>query len=323
MNQLLTILAYIPLAVAGIWTVLAVRYYEPWNVKLRVSLAISWFIVCAFVFITQPYPWFAGLVTIGGLFMLGLWNLRKPSNYHNWNADQEHLPCAVFDTDQVKIKNIRHSVYRSESDYDINWDERKYDLNKIESVDFIVEPFSRWRGLAHTFLTFGFADHEYVSISVEVRKESNETYSPLRGLFRQYEIMYVIGDERDLIGLRSNIRNHPVHLYPIRATQEQIRILFIDMLARANILLDKPEFYNTLTNNCTTNIVRHINRLRNKPLPIDWRVIFPGHADALAFQLGLIHGEGTLKELRQRFLINTRSDFSTDTNWSYQIRQTD
>jgi hypothetical protein len=190
-------------------------------------------------------------------------------------------------------------------------------------VDYIVEPFSDWRGLAHTFLSFGFADGRHVAISVEARRERGEEYAPLKGLFRHYEIIYVIGEERDLIGLRANIRQHPVHVYPIAAAPKLIRPLFVSMLERANDLAVAPDFYHSLNNTCTVAVLRHVNEVRPDKISGGWRILFPGYSDAIAHAIGFTDFTGTLEEARTRFLINDRSAFNPaldDAGWSRQIR---
>ena len=232
------------------------------------------------------------------------------------------MPLASFDGDAVTIENLRHATYRSTEDYDVRWCRRRFDLGAIERVDFVVEPFASWRGPAHTFLTFGFSDGEYVAISVEIRKEQGESFSALKGVFKQYEIMYVVGDERDLIGLRVNYRKNPVYVYPVKASEEQVRELFVAMLERANELAKQPEFYNTLTNTCTTNIVRHMEELTGEDLPMNMQILFPGYSDSLAFDLGLVDYEGRLEQARRRFRIPACPSEEVDgCVWSRQIRQ--
>ena len=261
-------------------------------------------------------------VVVGVLLVSLLWSFIYPSNHRNWTADQVRIPVASFDGEIVCIQNLRHATYRSSEDYDVRWYAQCYDLKTIQRVDFVVSTFTSWRGIGHTFLTFGFADGEYVTISVEIRKEQEESFSPLKGLFKQYEIMYVIADERDLIGLRANMWKDPVYLFPIRVTKDHVRTMFVGMLQRANRLVKQPEFYNTLTNSCISNIVRHMEDVSQQDLPFDLRVYLPGYADKLALERGLIDFDGSLTEARQRFLINGRSAFTNDGRaWSRQIRK--
>ena len=230
--------------------------------------------------------------------------LVRPSNDRDWNADQARVATAEINGDRVRVHNVRHVHYRTTEDFDVQWQERTYDLAQLESVWFIVEPFADWRGPAHTFLSFGFAGGDYVAISVEIRKERGESFSPLLGVLRQYELAYVIGDERDLIGLRANHRKDDVYLYPVRTTSARIRTLFVAMIERANAVAAEPEFYNTLGNNCTSNIVDHINVLVPDRIPFSYKTFLPAYADDLAFDLGLIDTDLPRDQFRMPHRIN-------------------
>jgi hypothetical protein len=230
--------------------------------------------------------------------------LLQPSNERDWSPDQARLADASIDGDAVRIRNVRNAVYRAPDDYDVHWEARDYDLGRIESLWFVVEPFADWRGPAHTFLSFGFAGGEYVAVSVEIRKERGESFSPLRGLLRQYELAYIVGDERDLIGLRANHRHDDVYLYRVRATPAQVRALFVSMLERANALGTRPEFYNTLTNTCTSNIVRHIESIAPGRVPWSVRTLLPAYSDDLAYDLGLIETDLPRDSYRAAHRIN-------------------
>ena len=185
---------------------------------------------------------------------------------------------------------------------------------------FVVERFGAG-GLAHTFLSFGFGD-EYIAISIEIRKEKGETFSPLKGMLREYELMYVIGDERDLIGLRTNYRKDVVYLYPVKTTPEKMRRVFLDMVERANTLAREPEFYNTLTNNCTTNIVRHVNTISPRRIPFSYKVLLPAYSDSLAIDIGLIESHGSLEETRATHRIDATAELvALDADFSQRIRR--
>lgn len=246
----------------------------------------------------------------------------RPSNHRNWSADTERTASAVFIDDSVQIKNVRNAHYRSTTDYDVHWEDRSYDLQKLESVWFVVEPFSDWRGPAHTFLSFGFGKDEYIAVSVEIRKEKGESFSPLGGLLRQYELIYVIGDERDLIGLRANYRHDKVYLYKVRATPEKMRELFVSMLERAGEVAQHPEFYNTLGNTCTTNIVEHINVIAPGSIPLSYKTLLPAYSDELAFDLELIDTDLARDEFRAAHQINAQAKhFANSPDFSKAIRE--
>ena len=171
-------------------------------------------------------------------------------------------------------------------------------------------------------LSFGFAGNDYLAVSVEIRRERGEEYQTLAGFFRQYELIYVVGDERDLIKLRTNYRKDDVYIYRTRATHEQIRRMFVDVFQRVNKLCQEPEFYNTLGNNCTTNIVRHVDNLWPDRVPYDYRVMLPGLTAKLAFDLGLLETDVSFEETKQRAWINDLAQQYADSpDFSARIRQ--
>jgi hypothetical protein len=222
----------------------------------------------------------------------------------------------------VTIHNVRRCTYRSKNDYDVALDDRTFDLSRIRSVDYVIEPFAVWRGPAHTFLSFGFEGGQYIAISVEIRKQRGQGFSPLRGLFRAYEIMYVIADERDLLELRVIHRRDDVYLYPLRASADGARRLFLDMLDKANWLRLHPQFYNTLSNNCATSIWRHVNHVARRRVPFSFSLFLPGYSDRLVYQLGWIDTELSFTEARRRFHINERVQQSVnDPDFSLRIRE--
>jgi hypothetical protein len=262
------------------------------------------------------------LVTILAVALLTAAVFVRPSNRRRWSAGQEILPNATFNGNRVTIHNVRNFSYGPDETPTPLYEDRTYDLDKIESAWFVLVPFSREnRGAAHTLMSFGFADSQYVGISVEARKELGENYGLLKGVLRRFEIMYVIADERDLIGLRANVRNNDVYVYPIRARPEKVRELFVQMLERANSLKEKPEFYNTFTNNCTTNILAHANTVSPKHIPYGREIFLPGYADELANRLGLLDTHLSVEAARKRYLVNERArKFANDPDFSTRIR---
>ena len=247
---------------------------------------------------------------------------RKPSNQRDWAVDQSVLPRVDIRGELATIRNVRDFRYQSVDRYSPSWYDATYDLDKLESVWFLVEPFDGWGGTAaHTFVSFGFADGRFVSISVEIRKEKGEAFSALRGLLDEYELMYVIGDERDLLVLRTNFRRDDVYLYPMRASRAQMQQMFREMAARAEGLARRPEFYNTLTNTCTTNLVRHVNAIAPGRIPLRPGVLLPGYSDRLAWELGLIDTPLSFEEARRRFRVNERARrHAVDPAFSQRIR---
>ncbi|MDP3729833.1 MAG: DUF4105 domain-containing protein [bacterium] len=249
-----------------------------------------------------------------------LLQLKRPSNNRDWTVDQAILPTIAIENGTITINNIRNFTYRSPSDYTPGYYDRTFDISQIETAWFIVEPFSS-RGAAHTFVSFGLNDGSYLAVSVEIRKEKGESFSPWKGLAREYELTYVIADEKDVIKLRSNYRKDKVYLYPAQTTPEKARALFIDMITRAKELQENPEFYNTLISTCTTNLVSHVNTIVPGRIPFSWKVLLPAYSDELAYKIGLLDNTVPLEELKALHLINERAEkYADDPEFSKRIR---
>lgn len=273
----------------------------------------------------RPRAWRAWVGRGSIVLVLVVVSAVDPSAHHRWSSDQSQAVAASSEGESVEIRNIRECRYFSADDYDVIWRTWRIDPQRIDEVWYVVEPFSPGSAAAHTFLSFGIGDkhgnRRYLGISVEIRREVGETYSPLAALYRRYELHYVFADERDLIGLRAIHRQHDVYLYPVRATPEQARTLFFAMLERAIALNQQPEFYHTLTNTCTTNIAHHLRQLWPAALPAwDLRVLLPGDADALALERGLLACTGTIEDLRRRYNISAIARQVGDTNPEFSQR---
>lgn len=268
--------------------------------------------------------WIA-LAAIGIVVLIasGVWSSMEPTNDREWKPEHAVLPVVIFDGDQVEIRGIRNFSYFTADSFNIDYYDRTYNLLEISSVWFVVSVFNPdRRGLAHPFLTFGFDSGDFLTISIEARQERGESYSLTGGVFRKFEVIYVIGDERDVIGTRAIQRDDEVYLYPVRASREKIRDLFVDMLTAANGLHDAPEFYNTLTNNCTTRLHEHVNKVAPGSVPLGWRIYFPGYADEVIFERGLIDTELSLSEARERFRINEKARrYAESSDFSMRIRE--
>ena len=241
-----------------------------------------------------------------------LYKSFKPSNDRDWTPEQARLATAEFHGSQVTVHNIRNCRWRTADDYSISYYDKTFDLDKLVSVDFIVVPFNEMPSIGHTMLSFGFEGNEYLAVSVEIRRERGEAFSPIKGFFQQYELMYVVADERDVIEKRVNADLCDVFLYRSTATPEQGRALVKDVFRRVDQLARMPEFYDTLTNNCTTNIRNHINHLKPDRVPYDYRVLLPGNSDRLAYDLGLIEHRGSYEETRTQARVNYQAYLHRD-----------
>jgi hypothetical protein len=243
------------------------------------------------------------------------------SNFRDWRPEQAVLPYADVNGNQVTVHNVRNCKYFANDVYMVDYYDKSIDLTRVEGVDFIVVPFKATPALAHVMISFQITNpdgtRDHLAVSVETRKEKDENYNPVKGSAHQYELMYVLADERDVIQYRTNYNNEDVYLYQTVATPQAAQSLLVDVLGRVNKLSVDPEFYDTLTNNCTSNIVRHVNRIRPNRIVADYRVLLPGYSDQLAYDEGLIERHGTFAETRQQAYVNPsaeryagREDFS-------------
>jgi hypothetical protein len=233
------------------------------------------------------------------------WDGVQPSNDRAWQPDVAVLPYATFDGDLVTIHNIRNFDYRSETDYTPHYYDKTYDMRQLDSADLIAV---YWMGdaIAHIMVSFGFAERDFVTVSIETRKEVGETYDTLRGFFRQYELIYVVGDERDLIRLRTNYRKDPpedAYLYRTNAPPENVRRLFLSYVQKINELREQPGFYNTLTTNCTTNVLMH-TKVNPGNHAYSWKILLSGYAPLYAYEQGRLDTSRPFEELRRRSHIN-------------------
>lgn len=256
--------------------------------------------------------WLLGVIVLA-IPMIYLLRI-KPSLDRDWSPDQKVLPLVEFrgaaaapasSLQDIKfaIRNIRRNHYRAARDHDVHQYDREFDLNDLANAWLAISPFAGF-GAAHAFLSFGFKDGTYINVSVEVRRANGKQFSPLPGMLRQFEIMYVIADESDVIWLRTNCAGNDVRLYPIKTEIEKIRSVFLDILLRVNKLSAEPEFYHTVFNNCTTNIVKHTRKFAAKPIPVwNYRYLFPDTFDKIAHRLDIIDTDLSYDEAREHFNI--------------------
>jgi hypothetical protein len=289
--------------VAALW------YFDHASFAVRAALAAAFAIAalaCLAGLFLSRWRWRA-FTCYALLFALVLWRWQaiEPSNDRDWQPENARLAYATIDGERITLHNIRNFDYRTETDFTPAYYDKTFDLRSLDSVDVVAV---YWMGpaIAHVFLTFGFGGKDHVAISIEARKERGEGYSSLQGFFRQYELHYVVADERDVIRVRTNYRRDPpeeVYLYRLRSTPEAVRRVFLDYLAEINRLKERAEFYNTLTTNCTSNIWMH-SRVNPEHLPYSWKLLVSGHVPELLYEHGKLEASVPFAELQRRSLIN-------------------
>ncbi len=310
----------IVLLLPTLWAAAAL-YFDVRVAGLRPPLAVAYVAALLTVWMRVKRRWLKlGLTACGFAFVLGWWLTLQPSNERNWRPDLALLPYADINSNQVTIHNIRNCDYRTETDYDVRHYDRTFQLDQLRTVDLYMV---YWGSplIAHTMMSFGFEAGEHVCFSIETRNEQGEGYSALKGLFRQFELTLVIADERDVVRLRTNYRQgEEVYLFRLPASAERRRQLFLDYLNRANRLRQGPEWYNAVTDNCTTGI--RAQRAATDRAPWDWRMLINGHGDQLLYERGLIATNLPLAELKERGHINARARAADKAeDFSRQIRQ--
>jgi hypothetical protein len=225
---------------------------------------------------------------------------RSASNARDWSPDHAVLPSADLNGNLVRLHNVRSTEYRSADDYAVRHYDKTVELSRLDSLNFFVVPFPDVPAAAHTFLSFGFDGRDFVAISVEARRERGERFSLAHSVVRPYEIMYVVGDERDFVELRAVCRREDVYMYRMTLPPAQMQALFVDMLERANQLQRQPEHYHLVTNNCMTNIVAHVNHVAPDAIPYSHRVLLTAYSDQLLYDLKLIAGDGSFEQTKER-----------------------
>ena len=305
------------------WASLAAYRSDTPNATARTLFAAGIVLatILTFVLIRRKGVALVSYLAAWSLFTLW-WCSITPSNVRNWQPDVAVLSYAEISGDMVTVRNIRNFTYRSETDYQPGYYDKTFDLKKLDSVDLIAV---YWMGdaIAHIMLSFGFEDQDYLCFSIETRKEQGEEYSTLKGFFRQYELIYVVADERDLIRLRTDYRNprEEVYLYRTRMPQENAQKLFFEYIKTINSLRDKPEFYNTLTTNCTTDVVRHFQSFGGI-MRYNWKILLSGYTPLYAYEIGGLDDTLPFEELRARSYINPKAQVIGDApDFAVKIRE--
>lgn len=229
------------------------------------------------------------------------------------------MPRAIIDGDHVRFTGYRNFEYRSRDDFTPRYEEREVQISHLVGVDFFV---SYWKigPVSHTFVSFIFDNAPPVTISIETRPEIGEGFDPLASLFKQFELIYVVGDERDIVRVRTDHRDEDVFLYRINTSPEDARRLFMVYLQRINQLADRPEFYHLLSNSCTINIIRYANAA-GRVGGYDFRHFLNGFIDGYLYDSGRLNSTLPFEELRQRSWINDNARDAGDADdFSQKIR---
>ena len=319
LGWLLTTFKFLIRFVPLIWATAAIYWSNlPWR-WARLVLALAFLAFGIYALWVKPH--LRTLMVFAGLFLVVFaWYLSiRPSHNRNWRPEVAVMPRAVIDGDRVLLKNIRNFDYRTTDNFTVRYEDREVLLSHLTSVDFFV---SYWMPgpVSHTFVSFNFDNAAPVSISIEARPEVGRGFEPIASIFKQFGLIYVVADERDVVRVRTNFRGENVYLYRIQTSPERARQLFLVYLDRINQLADRPEFYQLLSNSCTINIVRYA-RVTGKMQDFDIRFWLNGFADRGLYRARLLNPALAFAELRRRSWIDASARAADDAaDFSQRIR---
>lgn len=319
----------------GIWSALAIYFTGPGPKWLTGAVAIA---VLALFWRGRREPlrlwrWFSTAwsdkrwttIALASAAAIAIYyfGFVTPDPNVEWSPEQARHPIVEIDGDLVHVQNVRNFTWRSRTDFTPGFYDRTYDLTKLNSMYYVIAPMPGLDAVAHVFVCFGFSDGQTVAVSVEGRRRLGQPYQLIPSMFRQLQLMYVVGDERDVVGLRGAIWKVPVFFYPARTTPERMRAIFRSMMEGAHQLEEKPEFYNLIWNNCMTRILMHLRRLGGHSLPHDLQVLLTGLSDRIAFNLGYIDTDLTFEQARRAFRVDPwMQSTPLDETFGQRLRET-
>jgi hypothetical protein len=305
-----------------VWSAAALYFDSPFP-ALRTPAAIVYLVVilAAMLFLRRRRLGLL-LAYVGFAVVVSWWFTLQPSQYRNWQPSDAETASAEINGDHITIHNVRYCSYVTTHDYTCQWETRSFDLANLSGIDLFIT----WWGptlIAHPIVSFDFGPQGHVPISIETRNEVGQGYSALRGFFRQFALIYIVSDERDVVRLRTNFRkNEEVYLFRTTVKPELSRKIFLDYLQRVNELHQRPEWYNAITNNCTTNIDVSATEASDRTTVWNWRIILNGKMDEMLYQRGrFVTGGLSLPELKAQAHINDAARAAGDSpDWSKLIR---
>jgi hypothetical protein len=305
------------------WATLAIYYSDLPGLYLRSGLAglFALATISAFLFLPKRCRTLVGFAVVFAV-IVSWWLMIPASNTRNWEREVARAPYATMNGNLITIHDIRNFHYRTEKDFDVAYYDKTFDLTKLDSADLMAV---YWAGdaIAHIMMSFGFQNRDFVAFSIETRKEQGEDYSTIKGFFKQYELVYIVGDERDLIRVRTDYRmpQEDVYLYRLRVAPKRVREIFMGYVGQINSMKQRPEWYNTLTTNCATSVV-HLMKVTGGHARYNWKILLSGHAPLYAYENEALDTRIPFEELKRRSYINLKvHKIGNDQEFSRKIRE--
>lgn len=304
----LAIILSLAVAILTAWAGLAIWYRMP-SAELGRAVAFALFILFGIGTVIALFSRFrfrAFVLFIAAFAaVLVWWSTIKPLGDADWAPDVARQVTGTRDGNLLTLKDVRDFEWHSDTDFTERWTTRTYDLSTVQTADLFM---SYWAGpkMAHVIMSFGFSDGEYLAWSIEVRRRAGGEFSPIADLFKSNPLVIIAADERDVVGVRSNVRGEDVQIYRLKASPDAARALLLEYVSDANALSTTPAFYNSITTNCTTTIVKMM-RAVGDAVPLDWRLIVNGYLPEYAYDRGALDTRLPLSTLRELAHIDDRA----------------
>ena len=300
-----TSLLSLTVALVAAWGVLALRYKAPRGAGIiGAALWTALGVACIGAFWCGHLGTGVAIFALAHGLLLIWWKSLRPSNDREWADDVAQTVGGTIDGGVVTLDKVRDFEWRSSSDYTPRWTTRSYDLARLHSLDMIVSVWDR-PSIAHMLISFGFSEDDYVAFSVEIRRDKRQSFSEIGGFFKEFELVVIAADERDIVRLRTNVRREQTYLFRLNFEPAVMRALFLAYVAEANALVREPRFYHTITGNCTTVLYRMLRRIVRR-LPFSYRVLLSGYMPEYFYGIGYLDQRYPLEELRALGYVSER-----------------
>jgi hypothetical protein len=299
-------LGFVTLCFVSVWAAAAIFFDFPVT-NLNLPAAIIYLVTILAVFFFFRFTWAALGICFASFAGVAFWWWSiQATGDRDWQPDVAETAWTERDGNKITIHNLRNFDYEAGQPAKPRWETKVVDLSQLQGVDLFIN-FWGSTLICHPIVSFQFGPADHVAISVETRMAQGQTYSTIRGFFKQFELIYIVADERDVIRVRTNYRHEQLYLYRTRVEPERAQRLFLSYLRSVNAIHVRPQFYNALTDNCTTNVRMHTAATAAKPAPWDWRILLNGTVDELVYQDGGFVSRLPFAELKPMSLIDAKA----------------
>lgn len=321
LNKIFSAILYSVMFALWLWSSLALYFYG-FDTPIKELLVITFMILVPIILFFLKKSYGIYIVFVLYLGVIGLWGQKQPSLDKNWQTSVAKLPHVDQDGSSITVYDIRDFDYQTQTEFTPHYYNKHFDIEQLNEVNYILSYWDGNLAVAHTMLSFGFISGEHLVVSLETRLAKNQPQSGLNGLFKQYEAIYILADEADILRLRTNYRKEQVFVYPMNLTPVVRKAVLMRIVERVNQLYQQPEFYNTLTHNCFTGLQSDLRSITNSSQRalFDYRWFLNGYSDEMLYGNGKVQTDLSFIEAKQFFHINQYAESSTKENFSRLIR---